>query len=57
MEIVKNVIVEDKIFTIRSMQVMIDKDLAKLYEVETKRVPSKKVWVTYHLNLPKFTIN
>ena len=36
MDIVKNIIVEDKIFTIRGTQVMIDKDLAELYEVETR---------------------
>ena len=28
--------IEDKIFTIRGMQVMLDRDLAELYEVETK---------------------
>ena len=38
MDIIKNVVVEDKIFTIRGIQVMIDKDLAELYEVETRRL-------------------
>lgn len=28
--------IEDKIFTIRGMQVMLDRDLAELYEIETK---------------------
>lgn len=28
--------IKNKIFTIRGMQVMIDRDLAELYEVETK---------------------
>jgi len=28
--------IKDKIFTIRGMQVMLDRDLAELYEVETK---------------------
>ena len=31
-------IIEDKIFTIRGVQVMLDKDLAELYGVETKRI-------------------
>ena len=30
--------IEDKIFTIRGVQVMLDRDLAELYEVETKRI-------------------
>jgi len=30
--------IENKIYTIRSMQVMLDKDLAELYGVETKRI-------------------
>ena len=30
--------IEDKIFTIRGVQVMLDKDLAELYGVETKRI-------------------
>lgn len=30
--------IESKIFTIRNVQVMLDKDLAELYEVETKRI-------------------
>lgn len=30
--------IEDKIFTIRGMQVMLDRDLAELYQVETKRL-------------------
>ena len=35
-EIIKNVLVADKIFIIRGIQVMIDKDLAELYDVVTK---------------------
>lgn len=38
MENVTTQIIEDKIFTIRSVQVMLDKDLAELYGVETKRI-------------------
>ncbi len=34
-EIVK---IENKIYTIRSLQVMLDRDLAELYQVETKRI-------------------
>jgi hypothetical protein len=30
--------IEDRIYTIRGMQVMLDRDLAELYGVETKRV-------------------
>lgn len=30
--------IKDKIFTIRNTQVMLDKDLAELYDVETKRI-------------------
>ncbi|WP_258238688.1 ORF6N domain-containing protein [Arcobacter sp. F2176] len=33
-----NIIVDDKIFIIRGIQVMIDRDLAELYQVETKRL-------------------
>ncbi len=32
------VTIENKIYTIRGMQVMLDKDLAELYQVETKRI-------------------
>jgi hypothetical protein len=35
-EIIPQVIIEHKIFFIRGQKVMIDKDLAFLYEVETK---------------------
>ena len=35
-EITKNVLVDEKIFIIRGMQVMVDKDLAELYQVETR---------------------
>ena len=35
-DIVKQIIVDDKIFIIRGMQVMIDKDLSELYNVETR---------------------
>ena len=38
MENVTTQIIEDKIFTIRGVQVMLDKDLAELYGVETKRI-------------------
>ncbi|MEA2017247.1 MAG: ORF6N domain-containing protein [Campylobacterota bacterium] len=38
MNIVENIIVEDKIFTLRGIKVMIDKDLAELYKVETRRL-------------------
>ena len=39
-EIIKkdNVIVENMIYEIRGKQVMLDSDLAKLYNVETKRI-------------------
>ncbi|QDF29890.1 ORF6N domain-containing protein [Halarcobacter anaerophilus] len=36
MKQLKNIIVDDKIFIIRGIQVMIDRDLAELYEVETR---------------------
>ena len=36
--IVQNILVDNKIFIIRGMQVMIDKDLAELYQVSTKRL-------------------
>ena len=38
MEEVANIIIEDRIFTIRGQKVMIDRDLAELYGVETKRL-------------------
>ena len=37
-EITKSILVDDKIFVIRGIQVMIDKDLAELYQVEVKRL-------------------
>lgn len=33
-----NIVLDDKNFIIRGIQVMIDKDLAELYQVETKRL-------------------
>ena len=30
--------IKDKIYTVRGLQVMLDRDIAELYEVETKRV-------------------
>ncbi|MBO4639184.1 MAG: ORF6N domain-containing protein [Treponema sp.] len=38
MEDLTTQIIEDKIFTIRGVQVMLDRDLAELYGVETKRI-------------------
>ena len=37
-KLLENIVVDDKIFIIRGVQVMIDKDLAELYGVETKRL-------------------
>ena len=37
-KITRNILVDDKIFIIRGDQVMIDRDLAQLYEVTTKRI-------------------
>ena len=34
----ENIIIEDMIYEIRGVQVMLDSDIAKLYQVETKRV-------------------
>ena len=34
----ENIVIEDMIYTIRGVQVMLDKDVAKLYQVETKRL-------------------
>ena len=34
----ENIIVEDMIYEIRGVQVMLDSDIAKLYQVETKRI-------------------
>ena len=38
MDIINNLDIDDKIFIIRGIQVMIDKDLAELYQVETRRI-------------------
>jgi hypothetical protein len=38
MDLIKNDDLKAKIFTIRGIQVMLDRDLADLYSVETKRV-------------------
>lgn len=34
----ENIVIEDMIYNIRGVQVMLDKDVAKLYQVETKRI-------------------
>lgn len=34
----ENIVIGDMIYTIRGVQVMLDKDVAKLYQVETKRI-------------------
>jgi len=34
----ENIKVEDMIYEIRGVQVMLDSDLGKLYQVETKRI-------------------
>ena len=34
----EKIIIEDKIYEVRGVQVMLDSDIAKLYQVETKRV-------------------
>ena len=34
----ENIVIEDMIYNIRGVQVMLDKDVAKLYQVETRRV-------------------
>ena len=36
--IINEISIKDKIYTIRNMQVMLDRDLAELYGVETKRI-------------------
>lgn len=37
-QVLNNIVVDDKIFIIRGIQVMVDRDLAELYQVETKRL-------------------
>lgn len=37
-KLLSSIVIDDKIFIIRGVQVMIDKDLAKLYQVETRRL-------------------
>lgn len=37
-KIINNILVNDKIFIIRGVQVMIDRDLAELYQVSTSRL-------------------
>jgi flagellar biosynthesis protein FliP len=37
-QILNTIAVDDKIFIIRGIQVMVDRDLAELYQVETKRL-------------------
>ncbi|MDX9743733.1 MAG: ORF6N domain-containing protein [Arcobacteraceae bacterium] len=37
-QVLNNIVVDDKIFIIRGVQVMIDKDLAELYQVQTSRL-------------------
>ena len=38
MVVLENIKVEDMIYEIRGVQVMLDSDLAKFYQVETKRI-------------------
>ena len=48
--------IKDKIYTIRNMQVMLDRDLAELYCVETKRITRLlkiikiNLWMIFILN-------
>ncbi len=37
-EIIEKINIEDMIYVINGVEVMIDSDLAKLYHVETKRI-------------------
>jgi len=37
-DLIDNQAIQEKIYTIRNIQVMIDRDLAELYDVETKRI-------------------
>ena len=37
-EIIKDLTIENKIYTIRGIQVMLDRDLEELYGVETRRL-------------------
>ena len=38
LSIAENQRIDDRIYTIRGVQVMLDEDLAKLYQVESKRL-------------------
>ena len=38
MVVLENIKIEDMIYEIRGVQVMLDSDLAKFYQVETKRI-------------------
>ena len=51
-QIINNVLLDDKIFIIRGIQVMIDKDLAELYQVGTKRLNEQ-----VKRNIEKFPID
>lgn len=51
-QIINNVLLDDKIFIIRGIQVMVDKDLAELYQVETKRLNEQ-----VKRNIEKFSID
>jgi len=51
-KIVDSILVNDKIFTIRGIQVMVDKDLAELYGVPTKRLNEQ-----VKRNIEKFPID
>lgn len=37
-KLLENIVVDEKIFVIRGIQVMIDNDLSELYQIETKRL-------------------
>ena len=46
----ENIVIEDMIYTIRGVQVMLDKDVAKLYQVETKRLNEVTIWFNWTSN-------
>ena len=48
--VTNNIIIENLIYEIRGKQVMLDSDLAKLYQVETKRIneASRKIFLDFN---------
>ena len=56
-ELKEDLSIENMIYEIRGKQVMLDCDLAKLYNVETKRISKKHIFSKICEFIPQFIIH